>query len=231
MVWTVPVGLVGAYLIGSIPTGYLVVKVMTGRDLRREHSGRTGGTNAYRSAGMIPGLLTGLGDFCKGLLAVMFVRTVSGGVAWLDAAACVLAVVGHNYSVFLIERVGSRIRLRGGAGGASTAGVATAFWGPSVLFILPFSMIILFGIGYASVATLATGLFALGIFLWRALMGFSPWEYVIAGIVLQILLVISLRPNIQRLRNGTERLVGWRARLRDRKKPRSEKIDEDYPLI
>jgi glycerol-3-phosphate acyltransferase PlsY len=109
--------------------------------------------------------------------------------------------------------------------------VATAFWGPSVLIILPFSMIILFGIGYASVATLATGLFALGIFLWRALMGLSPREYVIAGIVLQILLVISLRPNIQRLRNGTERLVGWRARLRDRKKPRSEKIDEDYPLI
>lgn len=225
--WTVPVGLVGAYLIGSIPTGFLVVRVFTGKDLRTEHSGRTGGTNAFRSAGVIAGLLTGLGDLCKGVLAVLFVRAVSGGAAWLDAAAGILAVVGHNYSVFLLERVGSTIRLRGGAGGAPTVGMATAFWGPSVLIILPLSVVVFFGIGYASLTTLTMGLIALGIFLWRALSGFSPWEYVIAGIVVQAVLVISLRANIERLLNGTERLVGWRARLRDRKTRLTARAGED----
>jgi glycerol-3-phosphate acyltransferase PlsY len=219
--WAVPVSLTGAYLIGSFPTGFLIVRAFTGKDLRTEHSGRTGGTNAFRSAGMIAGLVTGLGDLLKGALAVLFVREITGGTAWMDAAAGILAVVGHNYSIFLLERIGRTTRFRGGAGGAPTVGVAMALWGPSILIVLPVSGLVLLVIGYASLATLATGLVSLGIFLWRALAGLGPWEYVIAGIAVQVVLILSLRPNIERLIQGTERLVGWRARLRDRPKGRA----------
>jgi glycerol-3-phosphate acyltransferase PlsY len=132
-----------------------------------------------------------------------------------------LAVVGHNYSIFLLERIGRTTRFRGGAGGAPTVGVAMALWGPSILIVLPVSGLVLLVIGYASLATLATGLVSLGIFLWRALAGLGPWEYVIAGIAVQVVLILSLRPNIERLIQGTERLVGWRARLRDRPKGRA----------
>lgn len=204
--------LVGAYVLGSTPVGLMVVRVMTGEDVRRLHSGRTGGTNVARAAGFWAGLATGVGDILKGAGAVWLARFLAGGQPWIEAAAGVLAVLGHNYSVFLLEHRDGKLRLHGGAGGAPTMGVALGLWAPSALIIIPISMLVLFGLGYASMATLSVGLLAIGTFAWRAVAGLAPWEYLGFALAAEGLLVWALRPNILRLLEGKERLVGWRAK-------------------
>jgi glycerol-3-phosphate acyltransferase PlsY len=80
------------------------------------------------------------------------------------------------------------------------------------LFIVPIAALIWFGIGYASLATLSAALVAAVIFAIRAAAGSSPWAYVVYGLAAEVVLMWALRPNIRRLLNGTERMVGWRAR-------------------
>lgn len=209
--WRIVLSVVGAYLLGSVPTGVLIVRVVRGVDVRRLHSGRTGGTNVARSAGFWAGVGTGIGDVVKGAAAVWLARWLTAGVPWVEAAAGALAVIGHNYSVFLLEREGGRLRLGGGAGGAPTMGAALGLWAPSALWIIPPALIVLFVVGYASLATLSVGLLVVLTFSGRALAGFGPWEHAAFGAVASALLVIALRPNIGRLMAGEERAVGLRA--------------------
>jgi glycerol-3-phosphate acyltransferase PlsY len=213
-----------AYLLGSIPVGLLVVRFSTGKDLRQEHSGRTGGTNAMRAGGFWVGLITALFDFLKATTAVWIAKFLTDQDPWIAAAAGVMAVVGHNYSIFLLDRSEKKIRLRGGAGGASTAGASAGLWAPSVLIILPVGLFLLFSVGYASLATMSTGLLVIIIFFIRALNGSGPWAYVCFGIITEFILLIGLKSNIQRLLQGNERLIGWRARVKQKKKEASEAV-------
>jgi glycerol-3-phosphate acyltransferase PlsY len=209
--------LIASYLIGSIPFGLVVVKLATGRDLRNIESGRTGGTNAMRAAGFIAGAATVILDFFKGAVAVWLARAVLPGSVWLEVIAPVIAVLGHNYSIFLAARdPQGKLHLRGGAGGATTVGGAMGLWWLSALINIPVGVGILFGVGYASVATLSVGISSIAIFAYRAWIGASPWEYIMYGVLAEILLLIALRPNIKRLLNGTERVVGWRARRKSK---------------
>lgn len=203
--------LVVAYIIGSLPIGLLVAKAFSGKDILGEHSGRTGATNVLRTAGAGPGLITAVFDVLKGATAVWVVRCMNGAIPWIETIAGLLAIVGHNYSVFLARREQGKIRFHGGAGGTPTIGAALALWPPSIFIIVPLGIGMLFGLGYASVATMSMGLAATLLFLWRALSGAGPWAYVVFGVLAEGLLLWSLRPNIQRLLAGTERLVGWRA--------------------
>lgn len=201
------------YLLGSIPSGLIIVKLVTGKDIRKLESGRTGGTNVGRVAGLWAGIATAFFDGFKGMLAVLVVLWLQPGAHLTATLAPVAAVLGHNYSIFLAERgENGRFRLRGGAGGATTVGGAVGLWFPSILIVIPAGAFVLFVIGYASLATLTVGISATVIFLVRAIMGLSPWEYVLYGILVEIILIWALRPNIRRLINGTERLVGLRAR-------------------
>jgi acyl phosphate:glycerol-3-phosphate acyltransferase len=202
-----------SYLLGSIPFGLLVVRLISGKDIRQVESGRTGGTNAMRAAGLVAGLSTALLDSLKSASAVWISSYLIPGNVWLAVLAPVIAVIGHNYSIFLIERkADGKLRLRGGAGGAPTTGGAFGLWAPSVLIIVPLGILILFGIGYASVATMSVAFFATLIFAYRAWLGLSPLQYVAYGVLTEVLLIIALRPNIVRLIKGNERLVGWRAK-------------------
>lgn len=203
------------YLVGAIPFGYLVVKLFTGKDIRHFGSGRTGGTNAIRAAGPIAGLLTGIGDTAKGTVAVW-------GAFWLSkqldlsspvvaqVLAGVLAVVGHNYSVYL--------SWKGGAGTGPNVGVAAGFWFPALFILLPLVPILLVATGYASVTSLTIAGLVPILFVIRALVAKAPWEYAVYGILAGTLVVWALRPNIARLKAGTERLVGPRAKAAARKK-------------
>lgn len=165
-----------------------------------------------RAAGLWAGMATAILDLLKAASTVWFARWVLPDNAWIQMLAPVAAVLGHNYSIFLAERKAGRLRLRGGAGGAPTAGGALGLWPISLLIIVPMGGLILFGIGYASVATMSAALVATLIFAYRAWIGVSPWQYVLYGVITEIILLIALRPNIRRLLNGTERVVGWRAR-------------------
>src|SRR3990172_160197 len=169
--------LAAAYLLGSVPIGLLIVRARTGKDVRTLHSGRTGGTNVARAAGFWAGMATGLGDILKSVGAVVIAHAIGAANASLEAAGGAMAIVGHIYSVFLMKRENGRYVFRGGAGGAPTMGAALAMWPPSGLIIVPASLALLFGVGYASLATLSTGLLATILFAWRAQDGSGPWAY------------------------------------------------------
>jgi glycerol-3-phosphate acyltransferase PlsY len=211
-----------SYGIGSIPFGLLIVKLSTGKDIRQVESGRTGGTNAMRAAGFWAGLGTAIMDILKSASTVWLTRwIISMGwlpdSAWLVMLAPVCAILGHNYSIFLAERTeDGKLRLRGGAGGAPAVGGAFGLWPPSLIITVALGIIFLFGVGYASLATLSVGIVSAIIFAYRAWIGASPWEYILYGLISFALLVWALRPNIQRLLNGTERIVGWRARQKNK---------------
>ncbi len=104
-----------AYLIGSIPFGYLIVLIAGGGDIRHRGSGNIGATNVAREAGAISGVLTLLLDAAKGYLAVWLAGRITGGnVRWMTLAA-LLALVGHMFPVWL--------GFQGGRGVATGAGV------------------------------------------------------------------------------------------------------------
>ncbi len=209
---TIFIALVCAYLLGSLPVGLFVVKIVRGRDIRYWFSGRTGGTNVMRMAGIWAGLITMAGDLLKALGAVLLADVLTDGNAWVKVGAGLLSIVGHNYSVFLLERKDGKIVLRGGAGGVCTLGASGGLWIPSLLIILPTSLGVLFGVGYASVATMSIAFMAFVIFLVRAILGLGSWVYVLFGVLAEAILMWALRPNIRRLLKGEERIVGWRAR-------------------
>lgn len=115
---TLPIALAVAYLLGAIPTSYIVVYLTTGRDVRTVGTGNPGTMNVWDNVGWLPAVIVGLGDVGKGMAAV--------GVAyWLGfgdvvAIACgLLAVLGHDYSIFL--------HFHGGNGTAAAVGALIAF--------------------------------------------------------------------------------------------------------
>jgi len=114
---TLPIALAVAYLLGAIPTSYIVVYLATGRDIRSIGNGNPGTMNVWDNVGAVPAVVVGLGDVGKGMAAV--------GVAyWLGfgdfvAISCgLLAVLGHDYSIFL--------RFHGGNGTAAAVGALLA---------------------------------------------------------------------------------------------------------
>lgn len=221
------ISLLAGYLLGSLPVGPVLVRLSTGKDLRREQSGRTGATNAARVAGAWVGAATMFGDGLKAAGAVWLARALTGGQPWVEAAAGIAAVLGHNYSLFLVEQRDGKLNFRGGAGGAPTVGAALGLWAPSALVTLPTGVGVLLLLGYASVATLSVAVAATVVFLVRAVLGTGPWPYVAFGPVAVIVLLWALRPNLVRLRQGTERLVGLRARRK--KKAEAAPAEDDLP--
>lgn len=204
--------LVLAYLMGSIPFGFFVVKIINGRDVLKIASGRTGGTNAMRAAGVGAGVITAGLDVLKGAATAWVVSWLAPQMPWVQVGAALLAIIGHNYSIFLIHRKDGKWALRGGAGGATALGGAIALWNPIALIILPIALIVYLFIGYASVTTMSIAFIAMVVFIVRAIMGLSPWAYVLYGAFALFVLVWALRPNIKRLKEGTERVVGLRAK-------------------
>src|SRR5512140_639057 len=200
-----------AYVLGSIPFGLLIVKLSTGKDIRQVASGRTGGTNAARAAGPWAGVLTGFMDGLKGAVAVWIALAAAPTSHWLAMLAGIAAILGHNYSLFIIERdERGHLRLRGGAGGGPTVGGAIGLWWPSAFIILPVAVLVFFGIGYASVTTMSIAAITIVIFAVRYSMGLASLPDVLYGVIALLLLVWALRPNIRALIEGRERFHGWR---------------------
>jgi glycerol-3-phosphate acyltransferase PlsY len=200
---------VGGYLIGSIPFGFIVVAILHERDIRDSGSGRTGGTNALRASGFGAAVITVLGDLLKGMAGVALARLIFPANLWAEVLAGLGVVLGHNASIYL--------GFRGGAGTAPSMGVAGAFWLPSLIFTVPFLPLGLWVIGIASLTSLIIGLVIILISALRAISGVGPWEYVAYGVGALLLVAFALRPNIKRLLNGTEPIVGPRARRMEKR--------------
>src|SRR5579864_4075837 len=95
------VALVIAYLLGSIPFGYLLVKWRSGTDVRAAGSGNIGATNVLRTTGRAAGVATLILDIAKGYLAVWIAGQLTGGNSFWMAAAALAVMAGHAYPVFL----------------------------------------------------------------------------------------------------------------------------------
>lgn len=207
------------YLIGSITPGYYYVKWATGQDVRDVASGRTGGTNSYRAAGLRVGLLTGISDILKGSLALLVATWLLRGAAgpdllpWLQAAAGVTVVLGHNHSIYL--------GFRGGAGTTPNIGWATAVWWPLFPITILTGFLLFYFVGMASVVSLSIGFILPLVFGIRWGLGLDPTPaYFVGSLITMLIVTLSLRPNIERLLNGNERVVGPRAKRIERRKQR-----------
>ena len=182
-----------AYLIGSIPTGFLMTKIFVGADIRSAGSKNVGATNVYRVAGKLPGLLTLIIDIVKGIIVVtlaadffykylpdvdyIFYKTLLG----------LIVILGHIYSVFL--------KFKGGKGVATTIGVTAAI-APLVLLVsLAVWLIVFIPTNYVSLGSLAFGM-ALPI---SALLFDQPFYVVIFCVILCIINTYKHKSNIKRL--------------------------------
>ena len=189
-----------AYLIGSIPSGYLIVRAAEGGDVRETGSGGTGATNVSRSAGKGAGILTLVLDVIKGVFVVFLAGILSDGLFpyadWTIAFAGVLAILGHIFPVWL--------RFRGGKGVATALGVFLML-APIVAVIALVVFAITFALTrYVSFASLvAVSSIAITIL---ALTLFDPLELpdAIAALLSAGLVIFAHRANIQRLIAGSE---------------------------
>ncbi|MCM8813644.1 MAG: glycerol-3-phosphate 1-O-acyltransferase PlsY [Candidatus Omnitrophica bacterium] len=189
-----------SYLIGAIPTAFIVAKLVKGIDIRAVGSGNVGATNTLRNVGKIPGFIVLLIDVAKGFAAVRLVGGVFAGRPPIEPAAltavCGFAVVcGHIFNIFL--------RGRGGKGVATGLGVIlgvspAAAAGGMIVFIATLGVS-----KYVSASSIAACL-AIPFFL---LAMRAPEQYLLLGAALAVLITAKHRANIQRLLSGREHSV------------------------
>ncbi len=186
----------GAFLLGSVPTGYLVARAK-GVDIRKHGSGNIGATNVFRTLGKPLGIFVFAIDALKGFAAVWLSVRYGGGSDWAGIIAAVAAIAGHNYTPWL--------GFKGGKGIATSAGVLLALMPWAVLAIAIVWGVVFRVSRYVSLASIcaAAALPAAVGALWSAgcggsgpLLGFS--------LVISALAIWRHRTNIGRLREGTE---------------------------
>jgi acyl phosphate:glycerol-3-phosphate acyltransferase len=191
-----------AYLIGSIPFGYLIVRRKVGGDIRETGSGGTGATNVSRRAGKAAGVITLVLDALKGSIAVLVARIIVGpsiNAEWAIAAAAIATIVGHIFPVWL--------GFRGGKGVATGVGVflilaPVALLCAGVLFVAIVALTRYVSLG--SIIAAAT----IPLFVWLQAVFVEPVAdlrpLLTAAIVGAFLIVFAHRGNIVRLARGTE---------------------------
>jgi len=194
VLWLIPLM---AYLLGSIPFGYLIVLVSGRGDIRKRGSGNIGATNVARVSGILSGLLTLVLDAAKGYFAVWLAGRITGGnLHWMTLAALV-ALAGHVWPVWL--------RFRGGRGVATGAGVFLPIcWQAVVGAIVVWILVVVFW-RYVSLGSIsAAAALPLLMYLLYA-PRHAPPVTLSAGVSLTMIIVILRhRANIVRLLEGSE---------------------------
>lgn len=188
------IALLASYLLGSIPTGYIICRLIKGIDIRTKGSGNIGATNVARIVGKKVGIATLILDVLKGLLAVTLIPWFIRNQGDLVKIICVIGVIcGHNWTVFL--------KFRGGKGVATTAGAIAGLM--PIVFISSFCIwcIVFIIWRYVSLASIIAAVF-LPIFL--ALYK-EALIYQILGIAIAIIGIFRHKENIKRLVRGKEK--------------------------
>jgi glycerol-3-phosphate acyltransferase PlsY len=191
-----------AYLVGGIPFGLIVVRLMTGADVRTSGSGNIGATNVLRTTGRLAGVLTLLLDVAKGMFAVWLADRLTGGsMLWMSMAALAV-LLGHAFSVWL--------KFQGGKAVASFVG-AFAYLAPvPLLAVMIIFFILLAWTRYLSVGSIiAAGLFPLA--CWMIL--HPDWPLLVAALGGSALIIWRHTGNIQRIRAGKENVFRFRRTL------------------
>ena len=204
--WIVAISI--AYLLGSIPFGYLLVRIFRKEDIREQGSGNIGATNVARSGAKGLGAATLLLDLGKAYAGVMIAAQVAGraglgpvGTYDVEVAAAVAAVIGHVFPVWL--------GFRGGKGVASALGVFLALNWPSAVAILLVFVVIFALTRYVSLASIV-GSASFPLFGFHFVTLRTPMV-VFGFLFIPLLVLVKHHGNIRRLLDGTESRFGTRA--------------------
>jgi len=190
----------GAYLLGSVPFSYLIVRRLTGLDVRQLGSGNAGATNALRVAGPGAGVASLLGDVGKGALATGLPRLL-GAPRPVAAAAAVAVTAGHVYPAFLHLRGGKGTATGFGALVTLAPGAAAGSLGVFAAMVGTTRYVSLGSVGGAAAFPLLVAL--------HALRRRRPdLDLFFAGTAITALIVSRHRSNLSRLRSGAERKLG-----------------------
>jgi glycerol-3-phosphate acyltransferase PlsY len=185
-------GILGGYLIGSIPTAYLMVRLRTGIDIRKTGSGNVGAFNSFDvTKSKSTGLVVGLIDALKGFFPTYLVGFVFGWHMWLQVAVFFAVLIGHNYPVWLKFHGGRG--LASAAGGSFTIGISYAITWCIVWFI---SYKFIKDINKANVAAIIVSPLLLLIFpsAWIEILNIRPisvTDYQVCSFMLSVLLLLS----------------------------------------
>lgn len=198
--------IVVAYLLGSIPTGYLAGKWLKGIDIRKEGSGSTGATNVLRTLGKKAGATVLLIDALKGMVGIILVKLLYAYPAlialpigyedWLITGVAFAAVFGHSKSIFL--------GFQGGKSVATSIGVLLLM-SPWVALgtIATFAAVI----AISKIVSLSSISGAIAVMLLMVILQ-QPIPYILFGAIAGIYVIVRHRANIQRILAGTEPKVG-----------------------
>ncbi len=193
------------YLLGSLPVGYLVGR-LHGIDVRDHGSGNVGTTNILRLLGLKWAVGVLLLDAGKGYLACALAAWLGLGPEFI-ALVGIIAIAGHNWSIFL--------GFRGGKGAATTAGV--------FLYVTPIALAL--GLAIAALLWITTRYMSLGVIvgvgigaLWAVLFSAYPLAYRGATVIAFAWILIRHRDNIVRLVKGEERRLGQKEHYRGSEK-------------
>jgi glycerol-3-phosphate acyltransferase PlsY len=196
---------IAAYLLGSIPVGYLLVRIFRRQDIRTVGSGNIGATNVLRSEGKALGAATFLLDVCKGALAVQLAAMIAGSVLPtvpqrnVEALAALFAVFGHMCPVWL--------HFRGGKGVATGFGVflVAAPW--AALSAITVFAIVCALTRYVSLGSIL-GAASFPVFAWFMVKGERPVFFISVQAAVALLIIVKHHPNIRRLLAGNEHRFG-----------------------
>lgn len=188
-----------SYMLGSIPSGYLLVRIFTGQDVRASGSGNIGSTNVARKS-LVLGIATLVFDVSKGLAAVLLTRALFSGPhqKLILTSAAFFAVFGHLFPVWL--------GFHGGKGVATSLGAFVFLTPKSILCMVALFLVVAIVTRYISLASLcATLVFPV---LVSALHEYVDWRQLILIVLISALVIWKHRQNIVRLISGTESQFG-----------------------
>ena len=194
-----------AYLLGSIPMGYLLYRIFRRQDIRSLGSGNIGATNVFRTGGAGLGVATFVLDVLKGCTAVW----LGGYLAslWMpavplrtaEAFAALCAVLGHMFPIWL--------KFRGGKGVATGFGVFLIISPWAALAAIGVFAVLLALSRYVSVSSIVAA-FSFPVFAWFLVTGSRPPFFFVAGALVSLLIIVKHHQNIRRLIAGTESRIG-----------------------
>ncbi len=205
------------YLIGAIPFGLIIGKLVKGVDIREYGSGNTGFTNVLRTIGIKSGAVTLVADIAKGAIPAVIGGIIIGdstaeigGLTFDDqggqAIAAMAAVIGHNWSVYL--------KFGGGKG------VDTSLGGMFAMQPIAGAICFVVGVGtiaksrYVSMGSMIGGCCGVIVLAPMVLADYAPFEYLVYAVFAAVLIILRHRDNIRNLRAGTERKIGQKGEKR-----------------
>jgi len=189
-----------SYLLGSIPFGYLLVRIFRKQDIRQTGSGNIGATNVSRTSRAL-GILTLLLDATKGLAAVTLTRVLFPGQTILLGLAAFIAIIGHMFPVWL--------KFRGGKGVATGLGAFAVIVPKTILAMIGIFIALFLAFRYVSLASILTvALFPL--LAWMLQPQPNSPQMLAAIVASSLLIVAKHHENLRRLFAGTEPRFQWR---------------------